>query len=73
MPHIDESDLPKTPPREQRPVPKNSAAGKARTGLLPELDMDEFQPNQRLVEEALGLRSTEASNDDPFGMLDGLG
>jgi hypothetical protein len=65
MPHVDDSDqvLPKTPPRQQAPIPKPEsqagAATKAKVGLLPTLSIADFKPNPDQVDRALGMQDTE--------------
>lgn len=69
MPHVDDSDqvLPRTPPRQQAPIPKpdsqSGAATKAKIGLLPTLSIADYQPDPDQVDKALGIQDTEV----PFG------
>lgn len=74
MPHVDDSDqgLPKTPPRQQAPIPKPEApaqaATKAQIGLLPTLSVANYEPDPDKVDKALGVpQHTEVpeSGSDP--------
>jgi len=69
MPHVDDNfdeGIPTSPPREQGPIPKASSERdkqQPQRGLLPTLSVMDYEPDQRLVEAALGgLPGVESSN-----------
>lgn len=73
MPHVDDTGLPRTPPRRQAPLPKQppepSSAKDAepsleerKIGLLPILSVMDYKPDDKLVREALGIKDWDGQN-----------
>lgn len=72
MPHVDDQfdqNLPSTPPRDdQAAIPKEEStqtAKKAQIGLLPTLSIQNYEPDPKLVEQALGNSENMEVQRDP--------